>query len=127
LDEPDATVDQLCEHIKGPDFPTRAEIITPRKDLRQMYETGRGSLRMRARWVRESGEVVITDLPQQVSGNRVLEQIAQQMQTKKLPTAAVVRDPSGHRSPTPLVTVPRSSRGAPDGLPAPPSASTAVG
>jgi len=68
LDDPEATVDQLCEHVKGPDFPTYAEIITPRKDLRQIYETGRGSLRMRARWVRESGEIVVTDLPHQVSG-----------------------------------------------------------
>src|SRR5699024_1871103 len=61
LDQPEATVDELCEHVKGPDFPTRAEIITPRKDLRRMYETGRGSLRMRARWGRENGEIVVTD------------------------------------------------------------------
>jgi len=116
LDDPEATVDQLCEHIKGPDFPTYAEIITPRKDLMQIYETGRGSLRMRARWVRESGEIVITDLPHQVSGNRVLEQIAQQMQGKKLPMVADLRDESDHENPTRLVIVPRSNRVDLDGL-----------
>ena len=116
LDDPEATVDQLCEHVKGPDFPTRAEIITPRKDLRQMYETGRGSLRMRARWIRESGEIVVTDLPHQVSGNRVLEQIAHQMQMKKLPMVADLRDESDHENPTRLVVVPRSNRVDLDGL-----------
>ncbi|GHD53476.1 DNA topoisomerase IV subunit A [Marinobacter persicus] len=116
LDEPQASIDQLCEHIKGPDFPTRAEIITPRADLRKMYQTGRGSLRMRARWVRESGEIVVTDLPHQVSGNRVLEQIAQQMQTKKLPMVADLRDESDHENPTRLVIVPRSNRVDLDGL-----------
>ena len=116
LDEPEASVEQLCEHIKGPDFPTRAEIITPRADLRKMYQTGRGSLRMRARWVRESGEIVVTDLPHQVSGNRVLEQIAQQMQTKKLPMVADLRDESDHENPTRLVIVPRSNRVDLDGL-----------
>ncbi|WP_323751302.1 DNA topoisomerase IV subunit A [Marinobacter sp.] len=116
LDEPEATVDQLCEHVKGPDFPTRAEIITPRNDLRKIYETGRGSLRMRARWIKESGEIVVTDLPHQVSGNRVLEQIAQQMQTKKLPMVADLRDESDHENPTRLVVVPRSNRVDLDGL-----------
>ncbi|HLV78243.1 MAG TPA: DNA topoisomerase IV subunit A [Marinobacter sp.] len=116
LDQPDATTDELCEHIKGPDFPTGAEIITPRKDLRQMYDTGRGSLRMRARWVRENGDVVITDLPHQVSGNRVLEQIAQQMQARKLPMVADLRDESDHENPTRLVIVPRSNRIDLDGL-----------
>ncbi len=116
LDDPSASVDQLCEHVKGPDFPTLAEIITPRKDIQKMYETGRGSLRMRARWIRENGEVVVTDLPHQVSGNRVLEQIAQQMQTKKLPMVADLRDESDHENPTRLVIVPRSNRVDLDGL-----------
>ncbi|MDX1756480.1 MAG: DNA topoisomerase IV subunit A [Marinobacter sp.] len=116
LDEPDAGVNELCEHIKGPDFPTQAELITPRKDLRQMYETGRGSLRMRARWINESGEIVVTDLPHQVSGNKILEQIAQQMQGKKLPMVADLRDESDHENPTRLVIVPRSSRVDLDGL-----------
>jgi topoisomerase-4 subunit A len=116
LDQPEATVDELCEHVHGPDFPTRAEIITPRKDLRRMYETGRGSLRMRARWSRENGEIVVTDLPHQVSGNRVLEQIAHQMQAKKLPMVADLRDESDHENPTRLVVVPRSNRVDLDGL-----------
>lgn len=81
-----------------------------------MYHTGRGSLRMRARWVRENGEVVITDLPHQVSGNRVLEQIAHQMQTRKLPMVADLRDESDHENPTRLVIVPRSSRVDVEGL-----------
>ncbi|OEY65259.1 DNA topoisomerase IV subunit A [Marinobacter sp. X15-166B] len=110
LDDPDTSIAGLCKHIKGPDFPTRAEIITPAKDLRQMYETGRGSLRMRARWVNEDGDIVVTDLPHQVSGNRVLEQIAAQMQAKKLPMVADLRDESDHENPTRLVIVPRSSR-----------------
>ena len=116
LDKPETDVDELCEHIKGPDFPTGAEVITPRKDLRQMYHTGRGSLRMRARWIRDNGEIVITDLPHQVSGNRVLEQIAQQMQTRKLPMVADLRDESDHENPTRLVIVPRSSRVDVEGL-----------
>lgn len=110
LDEPEADVAALCEHVLGPDFPTTAEIITPRADLRQIYETGRGSLRMRARWVQDAGEIVITDLPHQVSGNKVLEQIAQQMQNKKLPMVTDLRDESDHENPTRLVIIPRSNR-----------------
>ena len=75
--------------MPGPDFPTEAEIITPRDDLRKIYETGRGSVRMRARWDKDQGAVVITALPYQVSGARVLEQIAAQMQAKKLPWSRI--------------------------------------
>lgn len=110
LDEPKATVADLCEHIKGPDFPTNAEIITPTEELRKMYETGNGSVRMRAVWEKESGEIVITALPHQVSPARVLEQIAQQMQAKKLPMVEDLRDESDHEDPTRLVIVPRSNR-----------------
>ena len=110
LDNPQASVESLCDHIQGPDFPTGAEIITPRQELRQIYTTGRGSLKMRARWQDESGEIVITDLPHQVSGARVLEQIAQQMQAKKLPMVSDLRDESDHENPTRLVIVPRSNR-----------------
>ncbi|WP_152207721.1 DNA topoisomerase IV subunit A [Marinobacter changyiensis] len=116
LEAPQTTTEQLCEHIKGPDFPTYAEIITPRKDLLQMYETGRGSLRMRARWINEGGDIVVTDLPHQVSGNRVLEQIAHQMQIKKLPMVADLRDESDHENPTRLVIIPRSNRVDLEGL-----------
>lgn len=112
LDNPKATTEELCEHVLGPDMPTEAEIITPREDLLKMYDSGRGSLRMRAVWQRdkESGDLVVTALPHQVSGSRVLEQIAAQMQAKKLPMVADLRDESDHENPTRLVIVPRSNR-----------------
>jgi len=110
LDEPKATVAELCEHVKGPDFPTEAEIITPVADLRSIYDTGHGSLRLRARFEEEEGNVIITALPYQVSGARVLEQIAAQMQAKKLPWLEDLRDESDHENPTRLVVVPRSRR-----------------
>ena len=110
LEEPNAGVGELLEHVKGPDFPTDAEIITPLHDLRQMYETGGGSVRMRARWESEGADVIVTALPHQVSGARVLEQIAQQMQAKKLPMVEDLRDESDHEHPTRLVIVLRSNR-----------------
>ncbi|HEY3643865.1 MAG TPA: DNA topoisomerase IV subunit A [Gammaproteobacteria bacterium] len=112
LDEPKATVRDLCEHIKGPDFPTAAEIITPKAELRQMYDTGLGSVRVRAKWSRDksTAEIVITALPYQVSGAKVLEQIATQMRNKKLPMVEDLRDESDHENPTRLVIVPRSNR-----------------
>ncbi|MEZ5530373.1 MAG: DNA topoisomerase IV subunit A [Porticoccaceae bacterium] len=116
LDEPGATVAQLCEHIQGPDYPTEAEIITPRDEILKTYESGRGSLKMRAVWQREDGDIIITALPYQVSGAKVLEQIAAQMQSKKLPMVADLRDESDHENPTRLVIVPRSNRIDLDGL-----------
>lgn len=110
LEAPRSTVAELCEHVQAPDFPTEAEIITPREDIVAMYESGRGGLRMRAVWEREGGDIVVTALPYQVSGSRVLEQIAQQMQARKLPMVADLRDESDHENPTRLVIVPRSSR-----------------
>ncbi len=110
LEQPDATVKQLCEHIHGPDYPTGAEIITPAAELRTIYETGTGSLRMRARWERDNADIVVTDLPYQVSGARVLEQIVGQMQAKKLPMIEDLRDESDHEHPTRLVIEPRSNR-----------------
>ena len=110
LDQPKATVAELCEHVKGPDYPTNAEIITPAEDLRQLYETGTGSVKMRAIWEKENSEVVITALPHQVSPAKVLEQIAAQMQAKKLPMVEDLRDESDHENPTRLVIVPRSNR-----------------
>ncbi|WP_062063786.1 DNA topoisomerase IV subunit A [Cellvibrio sp. OA-2007] len=112
LDNPQATVTELCEFIQGPDMPTEAEIISPREDLIKMYETGRGSVRMRAVWQKdeESGDVIITALPHQVSGAKILEQIAAQMQAKKLPMVADLRDESDHENPTRLVIIPRSNR-----------------
>ncbi len=110
LEEPKATVAMLCEHIKGPDYPTGAEIVTPREDLVRCYEQGTGSVRLRARYEQESGDIVVTELPYQVSGARVLEQIAAQMNNKKLPMVADLRDESDHENPTRLVIVPRSNR-----------------
>jgi topoisomerase-4 subunit A len=110
LDQPDATVEQLCEHVLGPDYPTEAEIITPRSDLLKIYETGRGSVRMRAVYRIEDGDIVVTALPHQVSGSKVLEQIAAQMQAKKLPMVADLRDESDHEHPCRIVIIPRSNR-----------------
>ncbi|MEO8215456.1 MAG: DNA topoisomerase IV subunit A [Acidobacteriota bacterium] len=110
LEEPDIKTKLLCEYILGPDYPTDAEIITPRKEILEMYETGAGSIRMRARWEREDGDVIITALPHQVSGAKVLQQIAGQMQAKKLPMVEDLRDESDHENPTRLVIVPRSNR-----------------
>ena len=105
-----ANLEELMEHLPGPDFPTEAEIITPAEDIHQMYTTGTGSLRMRARHEFENGDIVITALPHQVSGAKVLEQIAAQMQAKKLPMVADLRDESDHEDPIRLVIVPRSNR-----------------
>ncbi len=110
LKNPKANIEDLCAHIQGPDFPTRAEIITPRSEIAQMYRTGIGRLRMRAVFERENGEIVITALPYQVSGAKVLEQIAGQMQAKKLPMVVDLRDESDHEEPTRFVIVPRSNR-----------------
>ena len=111
LEQPKATVKELCEHIKGPDYPTEAEIITPKAEILQIYETGNGGVRLRAQWMREKGgDIVITALPYQVSGDKVLEQIAQQMRAKKLPMVEDLRDESDHENPTRLVIVPRSNR-----------------
>lgn len=112
LDNPKATVADLCQHVLGPDMPTEAEIISSRDDILKMYETGRGSVRMRAVWQKdeESGDIIITALPHQVSGAKILEQIAAQMQAKKLPMVADLRDESDHENPTRLVIIPRSNR-----------------
>ncbi len=110
LDEPQESIETLLEFIQGPDFPTEAEIITPRKDLLAMYRSGSGSLRMRARWRREGDDIVIDALPYQVSGAKVLEQIAAQMQAKKLPLIEDLRDESDHEQPIRLVITPRSRR-----------------
>ncbi|MDA1106802.1 MAG: DNA topoisomerase IV subunit A [Proteobacteria bacterium] len=110
LDDPRTTVQQLCEHVLGPDYPTEAEIITPRADILRMYETGAGSIRLRSRYEREGNDIIITALPYQTSGAKVLEQIAAQMLAKKLPLVEDLRDESDHENPTRLVIVPRSSR-----------------
>jgi topoisomerase-4 subunit A len=110
LRHPEATTADLLAHLPAPDFPTAAEIITPRSDLRKLYESGRGSVKLRARYVMEEGSIVVTALPYQVSGAKILEQIAAQMQAKKLPMVADLRDESTHEEPTRLVIEPRSNR-----------------
>ncbi|MDF7680030.1 DNA topoisomerase IV subunit A [Enterobacteriaceae bacterium ESL0689] len=110
IDKPQTTLDELLDIIQGPDFPTEAEIITPRAEICKIYHTGRGSIRMRAVWKKEEGAVVISALPHQVSGARILEQIATQMRNKKLPMVDDLRDESDHENPTRLVIVPRSNR-----------------
>ena len=110
LDNPDANIAQLTKHIKGPDFPTDAEIITPLAEIRDMYKSGNGSIRQRAKWEIENGDIVVTALPFQVSGSKVLQQIAAQHQAKKLPMVEDFRDESDHENPTRLVIIPRSNR-----------------
>jgi topoisomerase-4 subunit A len=110
LEEPDATLEQLCEHVKGPDFTTEAEMITSREDILRLYRTGNGSIRLRARWELEDGNIIITALPHQVSGDAIMQQIAAQMQAKKLPMVEDLRDESDHENPTRLVIMPRGRR-----------------
>ncbi len=110
LDSPKATIEQICEQIKGPDYPTDAEIITSQEDILKIYRTGIGSIRMRGCYEKEGSDVIITALPHQTSGSKVLEQIAAQMQAKKLPMVSDLRDESDHENPTRLVIVPRSNR-----------------
>lgn len=110
LEAPDTDLAHLMQVLPGPDFPTEAEIITSRDELERLYLSGGGSVRQRARWEREQGDIVITALPYQVSGNKVLEQIAAQLNAKKLPWIEDLRDESDHENPTRLVIVPRSNR-----------------
>lgn len=110
LDNPKAKLSELCKFIKAPDYPTDAEIITSKADIRKMYETGHGSIRMRGRYEVESGDIIITALPHQTSPSKILEQIASQMQAKKLPLVVDLRDESDHENPTRLVIVPKSNR-----------------
>lgn len=110
LDNPAAGVLDLMQYVQGPDYPTDAEIITPPAELQAIYETGRGSLKMRAIYSVEDGDIVISALPHQASGAKVLEQIAGQMNAKKLPMVSDLRDESDHENPTRIVIVPRSNR-----------------
>ena len=110
LDNSKAELSDVLEHVNGPDYPTEAEIITPKADIKKLYETGRGSIKMRAVYSEDNGDVVITALPHQASGAKILEQIASQMQAKKLPMVSDLRDESDHENPTRLVITPRSNR-----------------
>ena len=110
LDEPRTSVAELCEHVRGPDYPTQAEIITPEADLLTMYETGHGSVRARATYRRDGQNIVVDALPHQVSPSKVIEQVAAQMRAKKLPWLEDIRDESDHANPTRVVLIPRSNR-----------------
>ncbi|SQH75103.1 DNA topoisomerase IV, subunit A [Shewanella benthica] len=110
LDNPKADLERLMEFVPGPDYPTEAEIITPRADIAKIYSTGKGSIKARAVYAVESGEIVITALPHQASGGKILEQIAAQMQAKKLPMVVDLRDESDHENPVRIIVIPRSNR-----------------
>ncbi|ENU56541.1 DNA topoisomerase IV subunit A [Acinetobacter sp. RIT698] len=107
---PNLTDEKIAEYIPAPDLPTKAEIITPRDELLKIQMTGRGSYRTRAVYTIEKNEIIITELPYQVSGSKVITQIADQMQAKKLPLVSDLRDESDHKNPTRLVIVLRSNR-----------------
>jgi topoisomerase-4 subunit A len=110
LDNSKAELHELLEFVQGPDYPTDAEIITAKSDIIKIYETGRGSIRMRAVYSEDGGDIIITALPHQASGGKILEQIAAQMQAKKLPMVSDLRDESDHENPTRLLITPRSNR-----------------
>ncbi len=110
LDEPDTTLAELCELVIGPDFPSAAEIITPRSEICNIYQQGQGVIRARAVYTEEKNQIIITDLPYQVSGAKIIEQIAEQIRDKKLPLVEDLRDESDHENPTRLVIIPRSNR-----------------
>ncbi|MCY6397300.1 DNA topoisomerase IV subunit A [Actinobacillus pleuropneumoniae] len=110
LENPKASLAELMTVVQGPDYPTEAEIITPKADIAKMYEQGKGSIKMRAVWKKEDGEIVISALPHQASPSKVIEQIATQMRNKKLPMVDDIRDESDHENPIRIVLVPRSNR-----------------
>jgi topoisomerase-4 subunit A len=103
IDNPKATIAQLMKHVQGPDFPTGGELVSPKTDIKEMYTTGSGTLRLRAAYKMEGTDIVITSLPHQISGAKIQEQIATQMRNKKLPQVDDLRDESDHEEPTRLV------------------------
>lgn len=110
IDNPETTIESLMESVKGPDYPTQAEIISSADEINKIYTTGNGSVKMRAKYEMEDHHVVITALPHQVSGAKLLEQIAAQMNAKKLPMIEDLRDESDHENLTRLVVIPKSKR-----------------
>ena len=116
LDNPKAGLDDVLEIVQGPDFPTEAEIISPKSEIRKIYEQGRGSIKMRATWKKEDGEIIISTLPHQSSPSKVIAQIAEQMTAKKLPMLEDIRDEADHENPIRIVLVPRSNRVDTDAL-----------
>ena len=116
LDNPKSGLDDVLEIVQGPDFPTEAEIISPKSEIRKIYEQGRGSIKMRATWKKEDGEIIISALPHQSSPSKVIAQIAEQMTAKKLPMLEDIRDEADHENPIRIVLVPRSNRVDTDAL-----------
>lgn len=110
LDKPNTSEEALMAFIKGPDYPTDAEIISTETELLALYQKGKGAIKMRAAFEVEQGDIVINALPHQTSGAKIMEQIAAQMQAKKLPMVTDLRDESDHESPIRLVIEPKSNR-----------------
>ena len=110
LENPKASLDELLSHVQGPDYPTEAEIITPKSEIRKIYEQGRGSIKMRATWKKEEGEIIISAVPHQASPTKIQQQIVEQMNAKKLPMVEDVRDEADQDNPVRIVLVPRSNR-----------------
>ena len=110
IEKPKSTLEDICQIVKGPDFPTGAEIITPAEEILNIYRSGQGMIRMRATYEYENGDIIITSLPYQVSSARVIEQVALQMREKKLPMVTDIRDLSDQDEPTRLMIMPRSNR-----------------
>jgi topoisomerase-4 subunit A len=110
LERPSTDLDALLKILPAPDYPTNAYIVSTEKELYQMYETGNGSVKMRASYIKEDGEIIVEALPYQTSGAKVVAQIATQMRNKKLPLVEDLRDESDHENPTRIVIVPRSNR-----------------
>jgi len=110
LDHPKATVEELCEYVQSPDYPGGAEIISSREDIVEIYRTGKGTIRLRAGWNKENGDIVISEMPHQVSPAKIIEQMAAQMEAKKLPMVSDIRDESDHEEPVRIVITPTSNR-----------------
>ena len=110
LENPQAGLDELLTYVQGPDYPTEAEIITPKSEIRKIYEQGRGSIKMRATWKKEDGEIIISAVPHQASPTKIQQQIVEQMNAKKLPMVEDVRDEADQDNPVRIVLVPRSNR-----------------
>ena len=110
IDEPETSLGKIMKHIKGPDFPTGGELVSSRSDIKNIYKSGNGTLRLRATYKKEANDIIIDSLPYQISGNKILEQIAAQMRNKKLPLVEDLRDESDHENPIRLVITPKSKR-----------------
>jgi len=110
IDNPNATLEEICGIVPGPDFPTGAEIITPASELTEIYRTGQGMIRMRGTYEIDNGDIIVTALPHQVSPEKIIEQIAAQMAARKLPMVSDIRDLSDQEEPTRIMILPRSAR-----------------